>query len=120
MITVINHYDFRQTADDFIAATQALSARVANEGHPGIQSYHFFAGTASGHALIRYRDADAWFGHHEIAMPWPEMAALHRAAVLVRITFSGDVPQSISDWLEKSPLNAQILVHKQPAGGFTR
>lgn len=120
MITVINHYAFRLTAADFTNAANALAERVEREGHRGILAYHFHAGTQSGHALIRYRDAAAWFGHHEIAMPWAEMAALHRAARLDSITFTGEVPPEILDWLRNSPLTAEIRLHPTPAGSFTR
>jgi hypothetical protein len=36
--------------------------------------------------VIDYKDPDAWMGHHDIAMSWPEMTALHAAATLAETT----------------------------------
>ncbi|WP_291838114.1 hypothetical protein [Limimaricola sp.] len=112
----------RGSAEDFVAATQALADRVRREGHPGVLSYRFWvdAASAQGRAVIDYADAAAWTGHHDIAMDWPEMAALHEAAALSEVTFLGKVTPEILAWMADGPLHARLIEGYVPSAGFAR
>jgi len=121
-LTALNCYTLNSTDEAFIAATSALAARVEVEGHPGVLSYRFFVNVAegTGRAVIDYANAAAWIGHHEIAMGWPEMKALHAAATLSEVTFLGEVAQEIRDWLGASALKARIHEGNILAARFSR
>ena len=81
-LTILNLYELKGAPEDFEIAVGALATRVEAEGHPGVLSYRFFvnASERTARGVIDYKDADAWIGHHDIAMSWPEMTALHAAA----------------------------------------
>lgn len=121
-LTAVNSYTLAGPADGFTAATVALAARVEAEGHPGVLSYRFFVNAAEGtaRAVVDYANADAWIGHHEIAMAWPEMKALHAAATLSDVTFLGALTAEIRDWLRASALKARIHEGHIFAAGFSR
>ncbi len=121
-ITAVNHYTLTAPAPDFQAATLALAARVRDQGHPGILSYRFFvnADQATARAVVDYADADAWIGHHDIAMGWPEMAALRAASQLTEITLLGPVTSAILEWLARSGLTATVITGHAFAAGFCR
>lgn len=121
-LTVLNVYALKGTAADFRAAISALAARVLRDGHKGVLSYRFFVSDSQpiARAVIDYADAAAWIGHHEIAMGWPEMTALHKAAALQDITFLGEVPTAITDWLATSGLKADVHGGYSLAAGFRR
>ena len=76
-LTILNLYKLTGTAKDFRTAIERLSARVREEGDPGILSYRFFVNSAenSARGVIDYESPAAWIGHHDLAMAWPEMAA---------------------------------------------
>lgn len=121
-LTVLNHYMLLTDVSQFEHATRALTARVDAEGHKGVLSYLFYvnAGGRSARAVIDYADADAWFGHHDIAMGWPEMKAMHEAASLEEVTFLGAVPPEIEGWLAKSMVRTRVLTGNAFVAGFKR
>ena len=121
-LTVLNRYTLRQSPADFCAAIRALAARVEAEGHAGVLSYRFFVSEGEGQAraMIDYADADAWTGHHDRAMGWPEMAVLHAAATLDEVIFLGTVTTEIKDWLQGSSLRARVSDGYSLAAGFQR
>jgi|GEM_PF-1954105 len=121
-IAAFNLYGLLAGRDAFLAATGALAARVAAEGHPGILHYRFFAGDdgREGAATVIYADAAAWIGHHEIAMGWPEMRAMHAVARLREITLMGPVTAEITGWLARSGLTATLRLFPAAGGGFRR
>lgn len=121
-LTVLNTYKLKKTPEDFRTAIRALAARVQAEGHSGVLSYRFFVSETDGkaRAVIDYADAAAWIGHHDIAMSWPEMAALHTVAVLHEVNFLGEMTGQIKDWLKGSPLTAQVTDGYSLAAGFQR
>lgn len=121
-LTVLNTYALTGTADDFRRAITALAVRVQAEGERGVLSYRFFvnAGDASARAIVDYADAAAWIGHHDTAMGWPEMAALHRVARLTDAVFLGEVTPEIRDWLAGSSLTARVASGYGFAAGFRR
>ncbi len=121
-LTVLNRYALRDRPEAFAAAAGALAARVGTEGEPGVLSYRFWVDAAAGEAraVIDYATPAAWIGHHESAMGWPEMTALHAAAQLVEVRFLGPVTDGIRDWIAGSGLTAQVLEGAVPVAGFRR
>jgi hypothetical protein len=121
-ITALNLYALKGPATAFQTAAEALARRVRDESHPGILLYEFYvnADDTSARALVRYRDAAAWIGHHDIAMGWPEMAALRAAATLTDVTFLGQVSPAIRAWLAASTITARIHDGNSLAAGFRR
>lgn len=121
-LTVLNLYTLTDTAEAFVSAITALAARVKAQGHPGILSYRFFVNptTRTARAVIDYASADAWIGHHDISMGWPEMKALHAAAALSEATFLGEFTPEIAAWLAGSGLTARITTGNGFTAGFAR
>jgi hypothetical protein len=121
-LTALNQYTLTAGAEAFRLAITRLADRVQREGHPGLLTYRFFidAEGATARAVVDYRDAEAWIGHHDLAMPWPEMAALHAVARLSQVTFLGAVSPEITAWIAGSSLRAQITQGYSFAAGFRR
>ena len=121
-VTTLNVYALKTTADDFVLAVRALADRVEAEGESGVLSYRFYVDEARGigRAVVDYRDAAAWIGHHDISMVWPEMKALHVAAKLEDVTFLGPFAQEIRDWLAGSALTATLQTGFASVAGFAR
>jgi hypothetical protein len=121
-LTILNHYRLTDSDEAFLVAIKALVARVEAEGHSGVMSYRFFlqAGAGACQAVIDYAGPEAWIGHHEIAMAWPEMQALHKVAVLEDVTFLGPYTNEIRDWLSRSSLKATVRSGFEIAAGFRR
>lgn len=120
--TMLNHYALRGGADAFRTAAAALVRRVRDEGGPGILSYRYFVNAGDGTALgvVDYRDGAAWIGHHDLAMAWPEMQAMHGTARLERSVCLGDVPAEVLDWLAASSMQVELIGGCEAAGGFVR
>lgn len=121
-LTILNRYRLLATPESFATAIAALVARVEAEGDPGILSYRFFinAEKEEGRGIIDYDTPHAWIGHHDLAMGWPEMNALHQVAALTEVTFLGPLTDEIHDWLSGSSLTAQIESGNRFASGFQR
>ena len=121
-LTVLNSYRLTGSEARFRAAIAALAARVEAEGERGVLSYRFFVDAKAGvaRAVIDYDGPAAWIGHHEIAMGWPEMTALHSAARLEECVFLGTVTPEIHAWLAGSGLTARVVDGFTAAGGFLR
>ncbi len=121
-LTVLNLYSLKGTGAQFEAAIKRLAARVEREGHPGVLSYRFFVNDSekSARAVIDYENAEAWIGHHDIAMGWPEMVGLHAVATLSEVTFLGLLTPEIKNWIENSALTAKINSGNAFAAGFRR
>lgn len=121
-LTALNHYRLIAPAPNFVAAVAALAARVQAEGEPGVVGYRFHvnADLGEGRAVVDYATPEAWIGHHEIAMPWAEMKALHRVARLEEVTFLGEVTPAIRAWIAGSGLRAQVTEGFEAAAGFLR
>ena len=83
-LTILTHYDIQTTPEAFVLAIKALAARVQAEGHQGVLGYRFFCSPVQmqARAVVDYAGPEAWIGHHDISMEWPEMQALHHAARL--------------------------------------
>ncbi len=121
-LTILNHYRLNDTAAHFTAAIAALAARVQRCGEPGVLSYRFFVSGVDpvARAVIDYATPQAWIGHHERSMLWPEMQALHRVATLDEVTFLGPLTDDIQAWLAKSSLTAKVHSGFTLAAGFAR
>jgi hypothetical protein len=120
-LTVLNRYRLKGGATEFSAAISALVARVEREGERGILRYQFWASSdGTARAVIDYATPQTWIGHHEIAMPWPEMQALHTVATLEEAVFLGPLTPDIREWLAGSSLTAVIRHGFVLAAGFHR
>ncbi|KSV83780.1 hypothetical protein [Sinorhizobium sp. GL28] len=65
------------------------------------------ASERTAHGVIDYKDPGAWIGHHDIAMSWPEMTALHAAATLAEVIFLCPLTSEIQAWNKSSALTAR-------------
>lgn len=121
-LTILNLYELKAPADDFARAIEALAKRVEAEGDPGVLSYRFFVNASDGTArgVVDYINPAAWIGHHDIAMGWPEMSALHAVASLSEVVFLGAMTGEIQAWVASSSLRARIRSGYAFAGGFRR
>jgi hypothetical protein len=117
-VVAVNRYALRDAAA-FDAATAALAARVRDEGHPGVVSYRFFR-HGEGRAVVQYRDPEAWVGHHDLIMGWPELAALRAAASLEDVVLFGPVSVSMRDMIDRMGLAARVRFVGEPVAGFVR
>lgn len=121
-LTILNRYSLKGTPAQFRAAIEVLADRVRAEGHRGILSYQFYVNSdeQSARAVIDYENAQAWIGHHDIAMAWPEMRGLHAVAALVEVTFLGQMTPDIQHWIDRSTLTAKLNIGNEFAAGFRR
>ncbi|MDZ4085787.1 MAG: hypothetical protein U1E69_03190 [Tabrizicola sp.] len=121
-LTVLNLYRLKASAEAFTFAITALANRVEREGERGLLSYRFWVNEADGtaRAVIDYATPQAWIGHHDISMGWPEMKALHTVAALEDVTFLGPLTPEIRTWLTGSSLTAKVHDGFAPAAGFRR
>ncbi|MGY3437732.1 MULTISPECIES: hypothetical protein [unclassified Marinovum] len=121
-LTILNTYALTGSADAFRSAISALAERVEREGHHGVQAYRFFVNEAAGtaRAVIEFDSSEAWVGHRDKAMDWPEYSALNAVAELEEVTFLGTLSLEISDWMKASGLTADIRAGFEYAAGFHR
>jgi hypothetical protein len=121
-LTILNHYTLSGSPPAFAEAISRLCTRVRDEGHPGVLSYRFFvnAQDSTARAVIDYENAAAWIGHHDIAMPWPEMQAMQAVATLDEVVFLGELTPEIAAWIAGSALKARIRQGNSFAAGFRR
>lgn len=121
-LMVVNHYRLLAGPAAFSAATASLAARVECDGHPGVLDYRFFVqGMADeGRAVVRYANPAAWIGHHDIAMGWPEMAALRAVADLTAFHVHGAVSADMVRWMDQAGLAARLRDWGPAVAGFSR
>lgn len=121
-LTILNLYTLKASPQAFVAAITDLAARVDREGERGVLAYRFWVNAAEGtaRAVIDYATPQAWIGHHDISMAWPEMQALHRTAQLSDVTFLGPMTEDIRAWLAGSGLKAMVHDGYAAAAGFRR
>ena len=119
-IVVVNRYTLRN-AQAFASAATALAARVRDQGDPGVLSYRFHCSDqTTAWAVVRYADAAAWIGHHDLAMAWPEMAALRAAADLDEVLLAGEPTAEMQDWIDRLNLRPRLRSLGHPVAGFQR
>lgn len=121
-LTILTLYRLMADAGAFVAAITALAARVEREGERGVLAYRFWVNEAEGtaRAIIDYATPQAWIGHHDISMAWPEMKALHGVATLFEVTFLGPMTEDIRFWLAGSGLKARVTDGFVAAAAFRR
>jgi hypothetical protein len=120
-ITTVNRYRLLSGREAFGAAVTALARRVGAEGHLGVLDYLFFAeGVEEARAVVRYRDAEAWVGHHESAMQWQEMAAFRSVAALEQVDLHGPVTEAVGDWIDRMGLTGKVRYWGVAVAGFGR
>lgn len=121
-LTILNLYRLKADAGAFVAAITALAARVERDGERGVLAYRFWvnAGEGTARAVIDYATPQAWIGHHDISMEWPEMQALHTVATLSDVTFLGPMSDEIRAWLAGSGLKARVTDGFVAAAAFRR
>jgi hypothetical protein len=121
-ITVVNHYRLLSGRDGFVAAVTALARRVEAEGHDGVLDYRFYCGAEDQEcrAVVRYRDAEAWVGHHDLAMGWPEMGAFRAVAALESVDLHGPVTASMQIWIDRMGLGDKVRSFSEMVAGFRR
>jgi hypothetical protein len=121
-VSVVNTYRLTGDSAAFVAAARALALRVEREGHPGVRSYRFFcaSGATEGQAAVTYDSAEAWVGHHDLIMGWPEMAALRAAADLVDIQLFGPVSPAMEDWIGRMGVAGMVRHRGEAVAGFRR
>ena len=121
-LTAVNRYRLLSDRAAFIAAVAALAGRVKAEGHKGVLDYRFYCpeGAGEGRAVVRYRDAEAWVGHHDLAMAWPEMAAFRAVAALDWVDLYGLVTPAMRDWIDRMGLGGKVGLMGASVAGFSR
>ena len=121
-LTILNLYRLTASAAAFSDAVTALAGRVERDGEQGLLSYRFWLNEPGGsaRAVIDYATPEAWIGHHDISMSWPEMKALHTVARLEEVTFLGPLTPEIRSWLAGSSLTATLHDGFAAAAGFHR
>jgi hypothetical protein len=119
-VTAVNRYALRDPVA-FRAAVTALAARVRDQGHPGVRSYRFFCPAPDlGRAVVTYADPAAWVAHHDLAMTWPEMAALRAASDLEEILIFGPLTAAMRDWVGRIGLSDRLCHQGEAVAGFVR
>ena len=119
-IVVVNFYTLRD-AEGFDRALRALVPRVRLQGHEGLRSYRFFGSGPKERRLVAiYRGPEAWVGHHDLIMGWPEMVTLRAAARLARVDLYGPLTAPMRDWVDEMGLGAKLRHQGEAIAGFRR
>jgi hypothetical protein len=119
-VIAVNRYVLRD-AGAFDRAVAALVTRVRAEGHPGVRAYRFYRPTvAEGRAVVTYANPEAWVGHHDLIMGWPEMAALRAAGDLAEVMLFGEVTGAMRDWIGRMGVKDKVRMMGEPCAGFLR
>ena len=119
-IVQVNEYDLVASADEFVAAIEALAQKTEAEGESGVLRYQFYVDSDAGSALatINYRNADAWIEHHRLAYTWSEMGKLQATVELRRLTLLGPLNDEIEAMA--SGIDVPIVRCDTLAAGFAR
>jgi hypothetical protein len=119
-IVVVNFYALKD-AGAFDRAVGALVARVRQDGHPGVKSYRFFGtGPKERRLVVVYDGPEAWVGHHDLIMAWPEMAALRAAGRLARADLYGPLTPPMQAWVDRMGLGKKVRYQGEGVAGFRR
>jgi hypothetical protein len=119
-IVVVNFYTLREAAV-FDRAVKLLVARVRLGGHSGVRSYRFFGNGPKERRLVAiYEGPEAWIGHHDLIMTWPEMLALRAAARLARVDLYGPLTPPMQAWVDQMGLGARLRHQGEALAGFRR
>jgi hypothetical protein len=119
-IVVVNFYTLRE-ATAFDRALRVLVPRVRLQGHEGLRSYRFFGSGPKERRLVAiYAGPEAWVGHHDLIMAWPEMVALRSAARLSRVDLYGPLTPPMQDWVDRLGLGKTVRHQGEAIAGFRR
>ena len=119
-IVVVNFYALRDP-DGFDRAVRLLVPRVRLQGHQGLRSYRFFGSGPKERRLVSiYEGPEAWVGHHDLIMAWPEMVALRAAARLARTDLYGPLTPPMQDWVDRMGLGKKLRHQGEAIAGFRR
>ena len=119
-IVVVNFYALRD-GEAFDRAVRALVPRVRLQGHEGLRSYRFFGSGPKERRLVAiYAGPEAWVGHHDLIMGWPEMAAFRAVADLDEVLLFGPVTAAMQGWLDRMALGDRVRVMGPVLSGFAR
>jgi hypothetical protein len=119
-IVVVNFYALRDP-NGFDRAVRLLVPRVRLQGHEGLRSYRFFGSGPKERRLVSiYEGPEAWVGHHDLIMAWPEMLALRTAARLARTDLYGPISPPMQDWIDRMGLGRKLRQQGEAIAGFRR
>lgn len=119
-IVVVNFYALRD-AEGFDRALKVLVPRVRLQGHPGLKSYRFFGSGPKERRLVAvYEGPEAWVGHHDRIMAWPEMVALRAAARMARTDLYGPISAPMQAWIDAMGLGKKLRHQGEAIAGFRR
>jgi hypothetical protein len=119
-IVVVNFYALRDP-DGFDRAVRLLVPRVRLQGHEGLRSYRFFGSGPKERRLVSiYEGPEAWVGHHDRIMAWPELIALRDAARLARTDLYGPLTPPMHDWVDRMGLGKKLRHQGEAISGFRR
>jgi hypothetical protein len=119
-IVVVNFYALND-ADGFDRALRLLVPRLRLQGHEGLRSYRFFGSGPKERRLVAiYAGPEAWVGHHDLIMGWPEMVALRAGARLLRTDLYGPLTQPMMDWVTQMGLGTKLRHQGEAIAGFRR
>lgn len=119
-IVVVNFYALRDP-QGFDRAVRLLVPRVRLQGHEGVRSYRFFGSGPKERRLVSiYEGPEAWVGHHELVMAWPEMVALRAAARLARTDLYGPLTPPMQAWVDQMGLGRKLCHQGEAIAGFRR
>lgn len=119
-IVVVNFYALRDP-QGFDRAVRLLVPRVRLQGHEGLRSYRFFGSGPKERRLVSiYEGPEAWVGHHDLVMAWPEMVALRAAARLARTDLYGPLTPPMQAWVDQLGLGRNLRHQGEAIAGFRR
>jgi hypothetical protein len=119
-IVVVNFYTLRDP-DGFDRALKVLVPRVRLHGHKGLRSYRFFGSGPKERRLVAiYERPEAWVGHHDLIMGWPEMVLLRAAARLARTDLYGPISPAMQVWIDQMGLGKKLRHQGEAIAGFRR
>ena len=119
-IVVVNFYTLRDP-EGFDRALRTLVPRVRLQGHEGLRSYRFFGSGPRERRLVAiYAAPEAWVGHHDLIMAWPEMVGLRAAARLARVDLYGPLTPPMRDWVDQMGLGTKLRHQGEAIAGFRR
>ena len=119
-IVVVNFYALRDP-QGFDLAVRLLVPRVRLQGHEGLRSYRFFGSGPKERRLVSiYEGPEAWVGHHDLVMAWPEMVALRAAARLARTDLYGPLTPPMQAWVDQVGLGRNLRHQGEAIAGFRR
>ena len=67
-----------------------------------------------------YAGPEAWVGHHDLIMAWPEMVGLRAAARLARVDLYGPLTPPMRDWVDQMGLGTKLRHQGEAIAGFRR